>query len=79
MKPHTPYSEVLEIVEDVKKTGADCILTLGGGSLIDGAKAVAFVCHYLRPSMQTQIFVPFTVAANHPNGQLRTTPVLQTN
>lgn len=43
MKPHTYYSEVLEIMEEIKSTGADCIITVGGGSLIDGAKGMAFV------------------------------------
>lgn len=45
MKPHTFMSEVLEIVEDARIADADLILTLGGGSLIDAAKAIAFVFH----------------------------------
>lgn len=43
MKPHTFYSEVLEIADQVKTSGADCIITVGGGSLVDGAKAIALV------------------------------------
>jgi alcohol dehydrogenase class IV len=43
MQPHTLYSEVLEISKDIGKSGADCVITLGGGSLIDGAKAMVFV------------------------------------
>lgn len=43
MKPHTLWSEVLEIVELASDTGADCLVTLGAGSLTDGAKIVAFV------------------------------------
>ncbi|KAL3446554.1 alcohol dehydrogenase [Aspergillus insuetus] len=42
MKPHTLWSEVLEITEDARACEADLILTLGGGSLTDGAKVVAF-------------------------------------
>lgn len=42
MKPHTFMSEVLDIIEDARKVDADLIVTLGGGSLIDAAKAVAF-------------------------------------
>ncbi|TVY52337.1 Dehydrogenase FUM7 [Lachnellula cervina] len=42
MTPHTLYSELLTITKDVKKSGADCIVTLGGGSLIDGAKGMIF-------------------------------------
>lgn len=43
MQPHTMYSEVLVISAAIKKAGADCIITVGGGSLIDGAKGMAFV------------------------------------
>ena len=43
MTPHTLYSELLTITKDIKKSGADCIVTLGGGSLIDGAKGMVFV------------------------------------
>ncbi|TVY35688.1 Dehydrogenase [Lachnellula subtilissima] len=43
MTPHTLYSELLTVAEDVKRSGADCIVTLGGGSLIDGAKGMVFV------------------------------------
>ncbi|KAF4614384.1 hypothetical protein G7Y89_g15354 [Cudoniella acicularis] len=42
MTPHTLYSELLEIAKEVKKSSADCIVTLGGGSLIDGAKGMVF-------------------------------------
>ena len=45
MKPHTFMSEVLEITEDARIAHADLILALGGGSLIDAAKAIAFVLH----------------------------------
>ena len=43
MKPHTLFSEILEIVEVAKAAEADVIITLGGGSLTDGAKAIAMV------------------------------------
>lgn len=48
MTPHTLYSELLTIAKDVKKSGADCVVTLGGGSIIDGAKGMVFVSllHY---------------------------------
>ena len=49
MKPHTLWSEVLEIIHEVLATKADLILTLGGGSLTDGAKVVAFVCDPYHP------------------------------
>ncbi|KAG8157677.1 hypothetical protein KVR01_012339 [Diaporthe batatas] len=41
MRPHTYYSEVLQVTHEVKESGADAIITVGGGSLIDGAKAVS--------------------------------------
>lgn len=47
MRPHTYYSEVLQVMHEVKESGADAIVTVGGGSLIDGAKAVSLVS---RPS-----------------------------
>jgi alcohol dehydrogenase class IV len=53
MIPHTLYSELLTITKDIKNSGADCIVTLGGGSLIDGAKGMVFV------SSLSMIFVPF--------------------
>ncbi len=43
MKSHTLWSEVLEITADARECSADLILTLGGGTLTDGAKVVSFV------------------------------------
>ncbi|OTA93268.1 hypothetical protein M434DRAFT_31175 [Hypoxylon sp. CO27-5] len=42
MKPHSLWSEILEIVEDTKKCEADLIVTLGAGSLTDAAKIVSY-------------------------------------
>lgn len=44
MQSHTLWSEVLEIAEEARNAKADLILTLGAGSLTDGAKIVALVC-----------------------------------
>ncbi|KAK9655933.1 hypothetical protein HCH54_000621 [Aspergillus fumigatus] len=41
MQSHTLWSEVLEIVHDARRVEADLLLTLGAGSLTDGAKVVA--------------------------------------
>ena len=49
MKPHTFMSEVLEIIEDVRRVGARIIITLGGGTLSDAAKMVSFVGSPLNP------------------------------
>lgn len=42
MTPHTLYSEVLTVAGEVSSTHADSILVVGGGSLVDGAKAIVF-------------------------------------
>ncbi|KAJ5232914.1 Dehydroquinate synthase-like protein [Penicillium chermesinum] len=38
--PHTPWSEVLEIAAEARNVKADCVVTLGAGSISDGAKLV---------------------------------------
>ena len=43
IKPHTPWDEILEVVKDIQERGADIIITLGAGSLTDGAKVIAWV------------------------------------
>ncbi len=40
MPPHTPRSAVIAATDQARKAGADLIVTLGGGSITDGAKAV---------------------------------------
>ena len=47
IKPHTPWDDVLEIVKDIREKGADVIVTLGAGSLTDGAKVISYVSSYL--------------------------------
>lgn len=42
MQPHTLYSEVLSVASQVRSSGADSIVVVGGGSLVDGAKAIVF-------------------------------------
>jgi hypothetical protein len=43
MTSHTLWSEVLQITEEARAVDADAILTVGAGSLTDGAKIVALV------------------------------------
>ncbi|EME39440.1 hypothetical protein DOTSEDRAFT_75198 [Dothistroma septosporum NZE10] len=38
--PHTPWDEVLAATKEAKEQNADCLITIGGGSLVDGAKAM---------------------------------------
>jgi maleylacetate reductase len=40
MPPHTPRRAVIEAAAAVREAGADLIVTIGGGSVTDGAKAV---------------------------------------
>ncbi|RVX71865.1 hypothetical protein B0A52_04264 [Exophiala mesophila] len=35
---HTPWTHVLKLAEEVKESGADLVITLGGGSITDGVK-----------------------------------------
>jgi alcohol dehydrogenase class IV len=47
IKPHTPWDDILEIVKDIQEKRADIIVTLGAGSLTDGAKVISFVSFYI--------------------------------
>lgn len=47
LRPHSLWSEILQVVTDARKCDADLIVTLGAGSLTDAAKIVSFVCAYL--------------------------------
>ena len=40
MPPHTPRRAVIEAADQAREAGADLIVTVGGGSITDGAKAV---------------------------------------
>jgi alcohol dehydrogenase class IV len=41
MRPHTPWSDILSIVNEARPLNSDCIATLGAGSLTDGSKIIA--------------------------------------
>jgi alcohol dehydrogenase class IV len=43
MTPHSLFSELLATAAEIEKLGADCIITVGGGSLVDSAKFIPFV------------------------------------
>jgi alcohol dehydrogenase class IV len=65
IKPHTPWTDVLEIVNDIKEKGADLIVTLGAGSLTDGAKVISFVCPPLKNSTYShQTLITLQALAN---------------
>ncbi|KAK9774526.1 putative Alcohol dehydrogenase iron-type/glycerol dehydrogenase GldA domain-containing protein [Seiridium cardinale] len=42
MRQHVPWEDVLEVAKELHKTAADLIVTLGAGSLTDGAKVASF-------------------------------------
>ena len=46
MTPHTLFSECLEVLHECRKLNADFMITLGGSSLTDAAKLIAFVSLY---------------------------------
>lgn len=43
MTPHSPWSEILSVAAECRAAAADCVVTLGAGSLTDGAKLVVLV------------------------------------
>lgn len=43
MKPHTLWSDILQTVKEAQDARADLLITLGAGSLTDGAKIIALV------------------------------------
>ncbi|KAJ2963912.1 hypothetical protein NQZ79_g1176 [Umbelopsis isabellina] len=42
ISPHTPFDELVPIINDMRAKDADCLITLGGGSLTDGAKIIIY-------------------------------------
>ncbi|KAI1150433.1 hypothetical protein F4825DRAFT_426547 [Nemania diffusa] len=42
VKPHSLYDDIVDIMQDIKAKKADCIVTLGGGSLADAAKLIVY-------------------------------------
>ena len=51
MKPHTQWSEVLEVIHQAQELKPDCIITVGAGSLTDAAKVISFA---LANNVQTE-------------------------
>jgi alcohol dehydrogenase class IV len=40
IRPHTPWDDLVPIINDMREKKADLLVTLGGGSLTDGAKVI---------------------------------------
>ena len=66
MKPHTLWSEILEVAQEASSVSADLLVTLGAGSLTDGAKIIALVS--LR-SNALGAWRSLTIQANGKRGQ----------
>ena len=49
MQSHTMWSEIIEIVTEMREQKADCLVTLGAGSITDGSK-IAVLVRYPSPS-----------------------------
>ena len=57
MTPHTPWSEILAITAECRAGQADCVVTLGAGSMTDGAKLVVLVRQHRAKVEQTLICI----------------------
>lgn len=57
MRPHTLWSEILEVVKEATKLRADLLVTLGAGSLTDGAKIIALVRRLLLSSRDQSLTI----------------------
>ena len=55
IRPHTPWSQIMEITNEVRVAKADCLVTLGAGSITDGAKIVVLVS--LCTTYRSQVFL----------------------
>ncbi|KAJ6451159.1 hypothetical protein C8R45DRAFT_1057158 [Mycena sanguinolenta] len=71
MTPHTLVSEVVEVLHDVRRTGADCIVTLGGGSLSDAAKAITFAEANDVQTREDLLNLPHMMAKDRPSKPTR--------
>ena len=58
VKPHTYYSDILKIVIEARAVNANCLVTLGGGSLTDTAKVVALVSRRSYPAASLILPMP---------------------
>lgn len=63
IRQHTPRSAVDAAVGEVRRLGADVLVSVGGGSPIDAAKAVARTLLESEGTMPAQIAIPTTLSA----------------
>ena len=55
IRPHTPWEDLVPIINDMREKQADCLITIGGGSLIDGAKIIILVSIFFFSSLILRI------------------------
>ncbi|MFM9943467.1 MAG: iron-containing alcohol dehydrogenase [Hyphomicrobiaceae bacterium] len=67
MPPHTPRSAVIAVTEQARAAKADLIVTVGGGSITDGAKAVQ-LC--LANDIRTTEAMDALRPVKHPDGSV---------
>ncbi|KAL8279055.1 hypothetical protein RQP46_008513 [Phenoliferia psychrophenolica] len=60
---HSPIAGIQNALKEVERTGAKAIVTLGGGSVIDAAKAVSYFHHEAHGEFLPQIAIPTTLSA----------------
>ena len=57
IRPHTPWDDVIEIVNAMREKKADILITVGPGSLIDRAKIITFVCSHYFPTLKRMAII----------------------
>lgn len=80
-KPHTPRDLVSDAVQLAKRADVDCLISLGGSSVVDLAKSVALVlaegddydAMHIRFSPETGLVIPTLVAPKLPHIAIPTT------
>jgi len=71
---HTPWASLVPIINDMREKQADSVITLGGGSLADGAKLIVYAMANFAPSSPAQ---PYTIeelmafVAEYPSARVR--------
>lgn len=63
IRQHSPQSDVAQATDMVRSLGIDVLVSIGGGSPIDAAKAVAMTLSQERGTFLTHIAIPTTLSA----------------
>ncbi|KAI1810180.1 putative Fe-containing alcohol dehydrogenase [Poronia punctata] len=76
MRSHSLWSEILEVVKDVKRCEAEYIITLGAGSLTDAAKVVTYAIANSVSTPDGLKFLSASSTSQHPNTKPSEIPVI---